>query len=226
MIKLIYFQARARVEPARLMLELAGVPYAIEAVSLQDWLGPQGKAHFQEHTPFGQLPMLHDGALVLCQSRAIHRHLARKLDLYGDTIEHAARVDEVYETSDDIFTDIALFHWNPQFHEARADHREAMRGKLAGLEQFFTRTRADAEHWVLPGRYTLADVAMAYALESTLPLHPGLLHEFPALARSMTAFFAAPGVRDYVRSDRRHRTFTVELAQFAGKPEETHHWID
>jgi glutathione S-transferase len=226
MIKLTYFPARARVEPARLMLELVGVPYEIEAISVETWAGPDGKEHHQQCTPFGQLPILHDGDLTICQSRAIHRYLARKLGLYGDTIQDAARVDEVYETADEIFLDISSFHWNPQFHHSRAQHRETMRGKLTLLQRYFARLRADAEHWLLPGRYTLADVAMAFVLESTLPLHPGLLHEFPELERAMTAFFATGGVREYVRGERRYRTFTVHLAQFAGKPEETHHWTD
>jgi glutathione S-transferase len=226
MIKLTYFDARGRMEPARLMLELVGEPYEIEAFTIERWGSPEGKPRFEERTPYGQLPMLHDGDLTVCQSRAILRYLARKLNLYGDTLKDAARIDEVHETADEIFSDIAGFHWNPQFHELRAQHRETMRGKFAQLARYFARTRADAEHWVLPGRYTLADVVMAYTLESTLKMHPGLLHEFPELERFVIAFFATSGVREYVRSERRFRTFTVSLAQFAGKPEETHHWTD
>jgi glutathione S-transferase len=132
----------------------------------------------------------------------------------------------VYETADEINTDIALFHWNPEFHERRAEHREATGKKLELLARYFARTRADAEHWVIPGRYTLADVLMAFTLESTLPLHPGLLAEHPELHHFMTRFFAADRVREYVRSDRRERTWTVSMASFAGKPEEAHHWTD
>ena len=225
-MKLTYFQARGRAEPARLMLELAGAPYEMETVSLETWMGPGGKEAFQDRTPFGQLPLLQDGALTLCQSRAILRHVARKLGLYGDTLEQQARVDEVYETADEIFMDIALFHWNPEFHERRAEHRQATGKKLELLARYFARARADAEHWVIPGRYTLADVLMAFTLESTLPLHPGLLAEHPELHHFMTTFFATAGVREYVRSDRRERTWTVSKAAFAGKPEETHHWTD
>ncbi len=49
---------------------------------------------------------------------------------------------------------------------------------------------------------------------------------FPDLYRFTTAFFAADGVRQYVRSERRPRTWTVNMASFAGVPEETHHWTD
>jgi glutathione S-transferase len=49
---------------------------------------------------------------------------------------------------------------------------------------------------------------------------------FPRLHHAMTSFFATGGVRDYVRSDRRCRTWTIRGATFAGKPEETHQFTD
>lgn len=225
-MKLIYFAARGRIEPAQLMLEVAGVPYQVEATPLDTWMGPEGKERMYERTPFGQLPMLVDGDLTLCQSRAIQRYLARTLGFYGGTMALDARVDEVYDTADEVFLDIAMFHWDAAFHERRAEHRETTRTKLQCLDRYFARTRADAEHWVCPGRYTLADVMMAYVLETTLPLHPGLLADFPALHHFMTAFFTSDRVREYVRSDRRQPTFTVPMASFAGTPEESHQWTD
>lgn len=225
-MKLTYFDARARAEPARLMLEMTGTAYEYEAISAEAWISGEAKARIAERTPFCQLPMLTDGAVSLCQSQAILRYLARKLSLYGDTIEEQARVDEVHETASELFIEAALFHWDPQFHERRDEHGAATAKKLELLSQYFTRVRADAEHWVLPGRYTMADVMMAFTLETLLPMHPGLVQGFPELHRFMTTFFTTGGVRDYVRSDRRPRTWTIYMATFAGKPEETHHWTD
>lgn len=225
-MKLTYFDARARSEPARLLLALAGVPHDYVAVPLGSWRGPEGKARFLELTPFGQLPMLEDGDLRICQSGAINRHLARTLGFYGDTPAESARVDEVYETAQELFLDIALFHWNRAFHDERPKHRETMRLKLAQLEAWFVRTRADEASWVLPGRYTLGDVLMAYVVESVQPLHPGLVEEVPELGAFMRRFFAADGVREYVRGPERPRTFTVPIAAFGGRPEETHHFAD
>ncbi|WP_104977398.1 glutathione S-transferase family protein [Sorangium cellulosum] len=226
MMKLIYFSARGRIEPARLMMEMVGARYDIEAVPLEKWMGPEGKERILSCTPFGQLPVLEDGVFTLCQSVAITRYVARKLGLYGETLEENARVDEVADTASELYLDLAALFWNPRFHELRADHRSATGKKLELLEAYFLRTRADAEHWVLPGRYTMADAAMAYALESILPVHTGLLKEFPELYRAVNAFFAADGVREYVRSDRRPRTWTVPIATFGGRPEETHQWTD
>jgi glutathione S-transferase len=223
-MKLTYFPGRGRLEPTRLMLELASAKYEVRDVSLEEWVTPACKEWVREHTPFGQLPMLEDGELTLCQSMAINRYVARKLGLHGDTVSEAARVDEVSETAQELLLDVAKFHWDPQFKERRPEHREATGAKLERLDAYFGRRGAGAERWVLPDRYTMADALMAYALESVMPLHPGLLEGFPRLHRAMTAFFSADGVRDYVRSDRRPKTFTVPLAQFGGVPEETHHW--
>ncbi len=225
-MKLIYFPVRGRMEPARLMLELCGARYEFEAIPQELWAEPEGKARFLRTTPFGQLPVLQDGAFVLCQSQAINRYVARKLKLFGETLEESARIDEVTETGNEMLLDIGTMCWNPRFHEIRAQHRADTARKLELLEQYFTRTSADAEHWVLPGRYTLADATMAFALESIWPLQPGLLDEFPKLKRAMQAFFAADGVRRYVRSERRFRTWTVPSAAFGGRPEETVHWSD
>ncbi|WP_437636343.1 glutathione S-transferase family protein [Sorangium sp. So ce854] len=225
-MKLIYFAARGRVEVARLMMELCGVPYEDEFVSLESWVRPDSKERFLKCTPFGQLPVLEDGELTLCQSQAINRHLARKLGLYGDTLEETARIDEVAETAYEVLMDVGTLFWNPRFHEIRADHRAATVKKLDRLEDYFVRTRADAEHWIAPGRTTLADVAMAYAVETIMPVHTGLVKEFPELHRATTAFFATDRVREYVRSARRPRTWTVPIATFGGRPEETHQWTD
>ncbi|WP_437690056.1 glutathione S-transferase family protein [Sorangium sp. So ce176] len=225
-MKLIYFAVRGRAEIARLMMELCGVPYDDERVSLESWVQPGTQERFLQCTPFGQLPVLHDGKLTVCQSQAINRYLARKLKLDGDTPEEAARIDEVVETASELLLDVGALLWNPRFHEIRADHRGASVKKLDRLEAYFLRTRADAEHWIAPGRTTLADVAMAFALETLLPVHTGLVTEYPELHRAMTAFFGAGGVREYVRSARRPLTWTIAMAAFGGRPEETHQWTD
>lgn len=221
-MKLIYFGVRGRVETARLMLELTGTPYEIEAVPLESWL--EMKPKMLERTPLGQLPVLEDGAFTLCQSAAINRYLARKLGLAGTTIEEQAWIDEIAETAGDLIFHSATLFWNPQFAEARVKNREETETRLRNLDNFFERTAANAEFWITPGKYTLADVLMAYALETLLPLHPGLVESFPKLHHFMKTFFSAAGVREYVRSDRRSKIWTIPQAYFAGKPEETHQW--
>ena len=221
-MKLIYFGVRGRVEPARLMLEFTKTPYEIESVALETWA--ETKPKMLERTPLGQMPVLEDGTFTLCQSGAINRYIARKLGLAGDTIEQQARIEEICETAGDMIFQTAQIFWNQQFGEMRERHREETKGRLVNLQNYFVRTRANAEFWITPGRYTLADVYMAYALETILPLHPGLVESFSELNHMMQTFFAAEGIREYVRSERRAKTWTIPMAMFAGKPEETKQW--
>jgi len=223
-MKLIYFGVRGRVEPARLMLELTKTPYEFEAIPVEGWA--EAKVKMLERTPLGQLPILEDGEFTLCQSGAINRYLARKLGLAGDTIAEQARIEEVAETAGDVIFQASLMNWNPQFAEARVKNREETQLRLQNLDRYFSRVGANDEFWITPGKYTLGDVVMAYALETLLPLHPGLVESFPKLHHMMKTFFSADGVREYVRSDRRAKTWTVYKAFFAGKPEETHQWTD
>lgn len=221
-MKLTYFGVRGRVEPARLMLELTNTPYEFDAVAEGDW--PELKVKMLDRTPLGQLPILEDGGFTLCQSGAINRYLARRIGLAGTTIEEQAWIEEIADTATDLIFHTAMLNWNPQFAEARVKARQEMEGALRSLENYFECTAANAEFWARPGKYTLADVMMAYALETQLVLHPGLVESFPKLDHFMRAFFATDGVRDYVRSDRRPKTWTVSKAFFAGKPEETYQW--
>ena len=222
-MKLIYFGVRGRVEPARLMLELTKTPYEFESIALENW--QEAKVKMLERTPLGQIPVLEDGDFVLCQSGAINRYLAQKLGLASHTITEQARIDEVCETASDVIFQAGQLNWNPQFDAIREKNREETKVRLENLDKYFARVGANAEFWITAGKYTLGDVLMAYALETILPLHPGLVESFPKLHHMVKTFFSADGVREYVRSDRRSKTWTIPMAFFAGKPEETHQWI-
>jgi len=221
-MKLVYFDVRGRVEPARLILALTKTPYEFEPIAAESWA--ETKVKMLDRTPLGQLPILEDGDFTLCQSGAIYRYLADKFGLSGDTIAERARIDEIGETAGDIIFNASLMNWNPQFAEARPKNREETKTRLEYLDRYFKRVGANDEYWVTPGRYTLADLKMAFALETLLPLHPGLVESFPRLDHMMRTFFMTDGVREYVRSDWRPKTWTVYMAFFAGKPEETHQW--
>ena len=67
-MKLVYFCARGRAEPVRLMLELVGAPYEYEGIPTAVWPTPDGKQRFLASTPLGQLPILQT-ATSPCASR-------------------------------------------------------------------------------------------------------------------------------------------------------------
>lgn len=93
--KLIYFNARGKAEPIRLLFAEANVPYEDIRVDQKDWpeMKPsiliainalnfickiyKAKNDFSE-MPFGQLPVLDIDGKVLPQSRAMIKYLARE----------------------------------------------------------------------------------------------------------------------------------------------------
>ena len=117
--KLTYFAVRGRAEVIRLLLEETGTEYTEHRVSLEEWPA------FKPTLAFGQLPLYEEGDLVLNQSQAIYRHLARKFNLYGSNEQERTRCDIVQETFVEAQQNIGGFFWNPEFAKLR-DNYEAV----------------------------------------------------------------------------------------------------
>ncbi|GFO06282.1 glutathione s-transferase, partial [Plakobranchus ocellatus] len=96
--QLIYFQVRGRGEAIRYLLEDNGIDYEeINCGPRENW--------FKEYKPkmaFGQVPCLKDNDLMLVQSNAILRYLARKHGLYGNTEEEATFIDILNDGVEDL----------------------------------------------------------------------------------------------------------------------------
>ena len=100
-LTLVYFKMRAFAEAPQMMMRYRTQPYRYQMA--WDYFGrPWAEAKLE--TPFRQLPMLvtEDGVQIV-QTGAIMRYLARRLSLVPSDPAEAARVDAVFETSQDLF---------------------------------------------------------------------------------------------------------------------------
>lgn len=88
---LTYFDIRGRAEVIRLILEEVAAPYRERRVQEQEW------AAVKPTMPFGQMPLYQDGELLIPQSHAIYRYLARKYGLYGQDERERVRCDIIEE---------------------------------------------------------------------------------------------------------------------------------
>ena len=216
---LSYFECRGRAEPIVLLLELANLSYELRPVSFAAWKHEKLSCP----SPLAQLPWLEDRVegVVLGQSQAIARHVARVAGLAGRTLAEQARVDEISESCADLHRELLGVCWS---REERAD-MEAHRAKTVRMldlfQAFLKRVRPDVTHLIAPEYVSLADVNVAHFLEAIAPLHEGLLEGYPDLNAFFKAFFELPRIREYVTSDRRHKTYTVPEAVWGGKHEET-----
>eukprot|EP01089_Gocevia_fonbrunei_P012231 TRINITY_DN282_c0_g1_i1.p1 TRINITY_DN282_c0_g1~~TRINITY_DN282_c0_g1_i1.p1 ORF type:complete len:209 (-),score=63.64 TRINITY_DN282_c0_g1_i1:90-716(-) len=91
--RITYFNLAGRAEPARVLLEEAGVDY--EFVGVTDWANQ--KVALAAELTFGQLPLYQDNDITLVQSQAIVRYLANKHGFVGSNDVEAAKIDSVNE---------------------------------------------------------------------------------------------------------------------------------
>merc|ERR1712241_1093644 len=99
-VKLTYFNLRAKGEPARLLLAYGGIKYEDYRVSFEDQR--EWKA-MKPTTPYGSLPLLEWDGVLVAQSMAIARFLAKEVGLAGRNNLEAAQVDEIVDAVNDIF---------------------------------------------------------------------------------------------------------------------------
>ncbi len=108
-----YFEARARVEPIRVILEELAIPYEDQKISSETWV------EMKSETPFGALPSYRKGDIKIFQSQAIIRHLARVHCLYGSTEAERVRCDVIEEVISDLNELVGKAPWRTNFANDR-----------------------------------------------------------------------------------------------------------
>lgn len=175
----------------RLLCALLGVPLEVVPV---DFLGGEHKrAAFLEKNPFGEIPVLEDGPLVLRDSQAILVYVAR---LHGgeawlpDDAEGLARVMQWLSTA---ANDVARGPNDARLHDKFGYDLDVGRArdhaaKVLGILEAHLAGR----DWLELGRPTLADVA-CYPYVAVAPEGGVSLDDYPAVRRWMARLRALPG---------------------------------
>lgn len=182
-VVLEYFALQGLGELSRLILEVTGMPY--------DSVFHFGTGVYKKYAPFGQLPILRDGSLMLCESTAIARHLARKACIDGGSLAEKGLVDMYFELSRDIAKEkSAAFNID-------ADASAKLRGFLATAE------KSCSGRTFVGDSLTFADVGMFHALHFMKEQAPGALAAYPKLTQFVSYFESIPNVKEYLASPRR-----------------------
>ncbi|XP_064423492.1 hematopoietic prostaglandin D synthase [Latimeria chalumnae] len=101
--KLIYFNLRGRGETARYIFAYSGIKYEDCRIERADWPA------IKPTVPFRKLPVLEADGVVIHQSLAISRYLARETGLAGETALEQAQADAIVDTINDF---IVMFPWS------------------------------------------------------------------------------------------------------------------
>jgi len=154
--KLTYFNARGRGEVSRLLFNVAGVAfedarYPIDPATFKRAEFEADKNKF----PFGQLPVLVvDDNVVIPQSAAIERLLARRFGLYGDTDIESAFIDAFYEQYRDIKD---KYQTDKKANETKKFFTETLPKQFAMLEK--CAASWGKGEWLVGSRMSYADIA-------------------------------------------------------------------
>jgi glutathione S-transferase len=106
-------------EPARVLLEDAGVDY--DYVAIANFADVKAQYKAAGKAPFGQFPFYEEpSGLVVAQSMAIVRHLARQHGYYGANSDEAALIDQAAEGVIDIRTRFVQDAFRTTDEEAKA----------------------------------------------------------------------------------------------------------
>jgi glutathione S-transferase len=120
-LTLVYWHVNGRSDFCQALLYAADIPFNLDDNTANNW------GEHKDDSPFGQLPLLKHGELVLAQGGAINRYCARLGDLYPkDTVE-ASKCDMYMEEIMDIFHGL--------FRPKRVEGKEA---KLSEWEKLKT----------------------------------------------------------------------------------------
>jgi glutathione S-transferase len=164
----------------RWALEEAGLPYDVRLISLEDKRAPD----YMRRQPFGQVPVLQDGALTLFESGAIVLHVGAKSEalLPAEPVARARATAWVFAALNSIeiaVTDLAsidLFYADEDWAKLRRPSAEAFLmfrlGDLAGW--------LGEDDYLEGDRFTAGDLMMTSVLR--ILRHTDILARFPNLA--------------------------------------------
>jgi len=198
--KLSYWDSRGTVQPIRLLLRYVGEKYVED--NKQEGPDPvKSYAKWYEEKvtldmPFPNLPYYIDGDLKLSQSMAILRHVARKYNLDGDTLEEKARVDVVSEEILDIKRPLLMICFAQNFDELRPKYLETLPKKLKAISSYL-----GSKTYIVGEKLTYADFLLYEQLYLSLQFEPNCLNDLSNLREYKERFEAIPQIKAYIESD-------------------------
>jgi glutathione S-transferase len=191
--ELLYFPARGRAEQIRLLFAMAGHPFRDTPAS---W--PELKPTM----PFGRLPVMteraDDGELMLAESGAIMRHLARRFDLYGRSVREHALCDALADFIADERAKYITVAYASLLKTSEAAIEAFWQQLPQALDSLSRIAGASSSGWLVGDAPTFADVAVFDYLDGLLGLRPEVLKDHPVLAAFVERVRGLPGIAAHI----------------------------
>ncbi|KYO38018.1 hematopoietic prostaglandin D synthase isoform A [Alligator mississippiensis] len=146
--KLTYFNLRGRGEIIRYLFAYSGIKYEDYRIEWADW------SSIKPTIPFGKVPILEIDGVIIHQSLAIARYLAKENGVAGKTPLEQALVDAIVDTIDDF---MSMLPWAEKDHDVKQRVFDDLLtntapGLLQDLEKFLGN-----KNWLVGESVTWAD---------------------------------------------------------------------
>lgn len=161
---------------------------------------------------FPNLPYYIDGSVKLTQSNAILRHVTRKAGLCGKSMDEAAEIDMLIDTSVDIHNALIKIIFNPDFENLKGKHIETIEAKFKEVSAYL-----GDKKFFLGDNITAADFAFYDAIKWHQALDAELIGKFANLIKWIESMDTHPKIKAYLASDKFFKFKTPPFAQFGGK---------
>ncbi|XP_071399928.1 glutathione S-transferase P-like [Centroberyx affinis] len=188
-----YFAVRGRCGVTRILLADQGQDWKENVVNFEDWL----KGDLKATCVFGQLPKFEDGDLVLNQSNAILRHLARKHGAYGKDTREAALIDMM----NDGVTDLRSKYGKLIYEEYETGKDAYIKDLPNHLSKFEAVMGKNKTGFLVGDKVSFADYSLFEVLLNHLVLSPSCLDAFPSLKGFVEKMSARPKIKAFLDSD-------------------------
>jgi len=155
--KVVYFNGRGRAEIIRLTLFQVGQEFEDVRIEREQW------AEMKPKSPLGQMPYIEVDGRQLSQSMTCARYIAREHDLLGADAWEEAQVNQVIDTSLDLFDQMVKIHY-AKAEEDKVAPKEKVTGILQNLGKLLNQNNEGAGFYV-GDSVTLADLSVYCILE-------------------------------------------------------------
>ncbi|XP_029440758.1 hematopoietic prostaglandin D synthase [Rhinatrema bivittatum] len=188
--KLTYFNLRGRAEIARYIFAFSGIKYEDNRLQRADWLT------IKSTIPFEKIPILEVDGIILHQSLAIGRFLAKETGLAGKTHLEQAQVDAIVDSIDDF---ISLFPWGEEDEDAKRAIQNNLFSNLApGLLRNLEKYLGENE-WFVGNSVTWADFYWDVSSSTLIVLKPDFAQNYPKLLALKDRVQALPGISEWIK---------------------------
>ncbi|CAG9465723.1 unnamed protein product [Pedinophyceae sp. YPF-701] len=199
-IKICYFPAKGRAEPARLALTVGGVPFEDERIKGDEFVSKK------PGLPFGSLPTMEVDGKLFAQSSAMLRYAGRLSGLYPEDPLEAFKVDMIVDGILDVQTPLSA-----TFSIADPAEKLAARAKIVkevipryvgALDRLIA---AEPGEFCANGKLSIADIFVYTAVNQ---MRSGMLDGVPAdcmdgyaaVMKAYNAVAAHPKVQEWEKA--------------------------